>query len=143
MSFAKTIVVGNLGADPELRYTPEGTPVASFSVCANTRRKDRAGNRVEEQQWYKANVFGNSAEAVAKHLAKGDQVYVEGRLKPELWKGRDGETRLTLGLYSSDVQFIGTRNRRDESAGASTPDTSGQSVDGSVDGELVDDGIPF
>ena len=126
MSFAKTLVVGNLGGDPELRYMPEsGKPVASFSICANERRGS-GDNRTETQIWFKANVFGNSAEAVAKHLQKGDQVYVEGRLKPELWDGRDGEKRFTLNLNTSDVQFLGKRNRsaqpgEGETTAAETP----------------------
>ena len=119
MSFAKTIVVGNLGRDPELRYMPDGRPVASFSICANERRGS-ADNRTETQIWFKANVFGNSAEAVAKHLQKGDQVYVEGRLKPELWNGRDGEKRLTLNLNTSDVQFLGKRSRTSQTGEAET-----------------------
>ena len=132
MSFAKTIVVGNLGQDPELRYMPDGKPVASFSICANERRGS-GENRTESQIWFKANVFGNSAEAVAKHLQKGDQVYVEGRLKPELWDGRDGEKRLTLNLNTSDVQFLGKRNRTSQTGEAETPVPAGQS----------DDNIPF
>ena len=132
MSFAKTIVVGNLGQDPELRYLPDGKPVASFSVCANERRGS-GENRTESQIWFKANVFGNSAEAVAQHLQKGDQVYVEGRLKPELWNGRDGEKRLTLNLNTSDVQFLGKRSRASQTGEAETSAPADQS----------DDNIPF
>ncbi len=132
MSFAKTIVVGNLGQDPELRYMPDGRPVASFSVCANGRRGS-GENRIESQIWFKANVFGNSAEAVAKHLQKGDQVYVEGRLKPELWNGRDGEKRLTLNLNTSDVQFLGKRSRASQTGEAETTAPAAR----------PDDNIPF
>jgi single-strand DNA-binding protein len=107
MSFAKVTVVGNLGADPELRYMPNGNPVTSFSICANERRGS-GEDRTEKQLWFKANVFGNSAEAVATHLKKGDPVYLEGRINPELWKGRDGETRLTMNINTSDVQFLAT-----------------------------------
>ncbi len=128
MSFAKTIVVGNLGQDPELRYMPDGRPVASFSVCANERRGS-GENRTESQIWFKANVFGNSAEAVAKHLQKGDQVYVEGRLKPELWDGRDGEKHLTLNLNTSDVQFLGKRSRASQTNEPETTAPAGQKED--------------
>ena len=132
MSFAKTIVVGNLGGDPELRYMPDGRPVASFSICANERRGS-GENRTESQIWFKANVFGNSAEAVAKHLQKGDQVYVEGRLKPEFWDGRDGQKRLTLNLNTSDVQFLGKRSRTSQTGEAETTVPAGR----------PDDNIPF
>lgn len=136
MSFAKTVVVGNLGADPELRYMPDGKPVASFSICANERR-GTGENRTETQIWFKANVFGNSAEAVSQHLQKGDQVYVEGRIKPELWKGRDGETRLTLNLNTSDVQFLGKRSRAGQAAGGAETEAA------MGDGQVSDDDIPF
>ena len=138
MSFAKTIVVGNLGGDPELRYMPDGRPVASFSICANERRGS-GDNRTETQIWFKANVFGNSAEAVAKHLQKGDQVYVEGRLKPELWDGRDGEKRFTLNLNTSDVQFLGKRNRASQTGESDT--TSEAEATGAND--PAKDDIPF
>ncbi len=137
MSFSKVIVVGNLGKDPELRYMPDGRPVSSFSVCANERRKNGAGDPVESQSWFTANVYGNSAEAVSQHLQKGDQVYIEGRLKPELWKGRDGETRLTMNINTSDVQFLGKRRRNGGDAAAA------EAGEAKAGGELSDDDIPF
>jgi single-strand DNA-binding protein len=137
MSFSKVIVVGNLGKDPELRYMPDGRPVASFSVCANERRRNGAGEATETQTWFKANVYGNSAEAVSQHLQKGDQVYIEGRLKPELWKGRDGETRLTMNINTSDVQFLGKRRRNGDGPAA---EAAGEAKAG---GGLSDDEVPF
>ena len=137
MSFSKTIVVGNLGGDPELRYMPDGRPVASFSVCANERRRNGAGEATETQTWFKANVYGNSAEAVSKHLQKGDQVYIEGRLKAEMWDGRDGEKRLTLNINTSDVQFLGKRRRNGDGTAA---EAAGEAQAG---GELSDGEVPF
>lgn len=140
MSFTKTIVAGNLGQDPELRYLSNGTPVASFSICANERRGPKE-NRTEEQIWFKVNVFGNSAEAVSKHLQKGDQAYVEGRLKAEMWDGRDGEKHLTLNLNTSGegVKFLGKRNRASQTADAeATAQTTGD-----PNPDLSDDDIPF
>jgi|SRR5581483_1247733 len=136
MSFSKIIVVGNLGKDPELRYMPDGRPVASFSICANERRKNGSGDATETQNWFTANVYGNSAEAVSQHLQKGDQVYIEGRLKPELWKGRDGETRLTMNINTSDVQFLGKRRR--EGAAPGTADEAQ-----AAGGQLSDEDVPF
>ena len=138
MSFSKTIVVGNLGGDPELRYMPDGRPVASFSVCANERRRNGDGETVETQNWYTANVYGNSAEAVSQHLQKGDQVYIEGRLKAEMWDGRDGEKHLTLNINTSDVQFLG--KRRPNGSDAPAAEAAGESKTGS---ELSDDEVPF
>jgi single-strand DNA-binding protein len=137
MSFAKILVAGNLGRDPELRYLPDGRPVASFSICANKRRKNAAGERVEEQQWFQVSAFGNSAEACARHLTKGSQVFVEGTLQPELWTGRDGATRLTLNINSSDVQFMDSRRRDGDSAG----DEGAQPGEGET--AIEDDDIPF
>ena len=137
MSFSKTIVVGNLGGDPELRYMPDGRPVASFSVCANERRRNGAGEATETQTWFKANVYGKSAEAVSQHLQKGDQVYIEGRLKAEMWDGRDGEKRLTLNINTSDVQFLGKRRRNGDGTAA---EAAGEAKAG---GDLSDDEVPF
>lgn len=134
MSFAKTIVVGNLGKDPELKFLQNGNPVATFTICANERRGS-GENRTEKQQWFTANVYGNSAKAVAEHLQKGDQVYVEGRLDVQIWEGRDG-MRHTSYINTSDVQFLGKRKRENQSgeAPATTPEASSN---------LSDDDIPF
>ena len=137
MSFSKMIVVGNLGKDPELRYMPDGRPVASFSVCANERRRNGDGETVENQNWYTANVYGKSAEAVSQHLQKGDQVYIEGRLKAEMWDGRDGEKRLTLNINTSDVQFLGKRRRNGDGTAAEAP---GEAKAGD---EVSDNEVPF
>jgi len=141
MSFSKVIVVGNLGKDPELRYMPDGRPVASFSVCANERRRNGGGETVETQSWFTANVYGNSAEAVSQHLQKGDQVYIEGRLKPDLWKGRDGETRLTMNINTSDVQFLAGMKR--SRAGAAGSEAGATSEAAAGDGQVADDDVPF
>jgi len=139
MSFAKVTVVGNLGADPELRYMPSGKPVTSFSICANERRGS-GEDRTEKQIWFKANVFGNSAEAVAQHLKKGDPVYLEGRINPELWKGRDGETRLTMNINTSDVQFLAGMRRKSAGAAGSEADPS---TEGAASDATGSEDIPF
>ena len=90
--------------------------------------------------WFKANVFGNSAEAVATHLKKGDPVYLEGRINPELWKGRDGETRLTMNINTSDVQFLAGMKRSRAGAAGSETEASTEAAEG--DGQPKDD-IPF
>ena len=136
-SFSKTIVIGNLGADPELRYMPSGKPVASFSVCANEQYRKSSGEVVKSQTWFKANVYGNSAEAVSKHLRKGSPVYIEGRIRPELWDGRDGEKRFTLNLEAREIKFLGRKN---ESA-APTAVADETETTGEAGGS--DDDVPF
>ncbi|HYE15917.1 MAG TPA: single-stranded DNA-binding protein [Pyrinomonadaceae bacterium] len=106
MSFNKIVVVGNLGRDPELRYTPQGTAVCSFTMATNERRKDKAGEQQDVTTWFKVTVWGKQAETVSKYLSKGRSAYVEGRLHVEEWTDRDGKTRHTLEVNASDVQFL-------------------------------------
>src|SRR5215212_6490072 len=106
MSFNKIIVVGNLGRDPEMRYTPQGTPVCTFSIASNERRKTSAGEQQDITTWFRVTVWGKQAETVSKYLSKGRSVYVEGRLHIEEWQDRDGKQRYTLEVNASDVQFI-------------------------------------
>ena len=134
----KTMIIGNLGNDPQLRTMPSGKQVASFSVCANTRYRNRQGETVKEAVWYKANVYGNSAKIVAERLHKGSRVYVEGRIKPELWEGQDGEKRFTLNLEARDVQFLDAKNGAEGPAAASEE----TSVTGGGN-DLTDDDVPF
>jgi single-strand DNA-binding protein len=106
MSFNKIIVVGNLGRDPELRFTPQGTPVCTFSVASNERRKDRTGEQQDLTTWFRVTVWGKQAETVSKYLTRGRSVYVEGRLHVEEWTDKEGKPRHTLEVNASDVQFI-------------------------------------
>ncbi len=110
MSFNKIIVVGNLGRDPELRYTPQGTAVCSFTVATNERRKDRAGEQQDVTTWFRVTLWGKQAETASKYLSKGRSVYVEGRLHVEEWTDRDGKQRHTLEVNASDVQFLDSGN---------------------------------
>ena len=106
MSFNKVIVVGNLGRDPEMRFTPQGTPVCTFTVATNERRKDKAGETQDITTWFRVTVWGKQAETVSKYLSKGRQVYVEGRLHIEEWTDRDGKQRYTLEVNATDVRFL-------------------------------------
>ena len=106
MSFNKIIVVGNLGRDPEMRYTPQGTAVCSFTMATNERRKDKAGEQQDVTTWFRVTVWGKQAETASKYLTKGRQVYVEGRLHVEEWTDREGKPRQSLEVNASEVQFI-------------------------------------
>ncbi len=107
MSFNKIIVVGNLGRDPELRYTPQGTAVCDFSVATNEKKRDKAGEMQEVVTWFKVTLWGKQAEVASKYLTKGKPAYIEGRLRVEEWTDRDGKTRQTLEVNGTDLQFIG------------------------------------
>ncbi len=108
MSFNKIVVIGNLGRDPELRYTPQGTPVCSFTIASNERRKDKNGEVQDLTTWFRGTLFGQRAETFTQYLTKGKPVYIEGRLRLEEWIDRDGKTRSTLEINVTDFNFIGT-----------------------------------
>jgi single-strand DNA-binding protein len=107
MSFNRIILVGNLGRDPELRYTAQGTPVCSFSMATNERRKDKTGEMQDQTTWFRVTLWGRQAETASQYLTKGRPVYIEGRLRVEEWTDRDGKPRHTLEVHATDMQFIG------------------------------------
>lgn len=138
MSFNKIIIVGNLGRDPELRYTPQGTPVCNFSVATNERRRDRAGETQDITTWFRVTTWGRQAENASKYLSKGRPVYVEGRLRVEEWTDRDGRQRYTLEVHATDIQFLGAR--ADE---APAPVGEPAADDFTDEGAPNDEDIPF
>lgn len=111
MSFNKIILVGNLGRDPELRYTPQGLAVCSFSLATNERKRDKSGEMQNIATWFKVTLWGNQAETASKWLTKGKPVYIEGRLRTEEWTDRDGNTRLSLEVNATDMQFLSSGDR--------------------------------
>ncbi|MGB7925264.1 MAG: single-stranded DNA-binding protein [Pyrinomonadaceae bacterium] len=152
MSFNKIIVVGNLGRDPEMRYTPQGTPLCTFSLASNERRRNSAGEQQDVTTWFRVKVWGKQAEAVSRYLSKGRSVYVEGRLHVEDWTDRDGKPRYTLEVNASDVQFIdGARadnegipvRQFEQEAASQTPTRpAGGRIPPRV-AEMEEDSIPF
>jgi single-strand DNA-binding protein len=147
MSFNKIILVGNLGRDPELRYTPQGTPVCSFSLATNEKRKDRAtGENQDLTTWFRVTLWGRQAETASQYLTRGRPVYIEGRLRVEEWTDRDGKPRHTLEVHATDMQFIGG-GRGEEGGGGGAPArgaAAGQGGDSSPEPtDLSDDDIPF
>ena len=106
MTMNKIIVVGNLGRDPEMRYTPSGQAVTSFSVATNYRYTTAEGEQRDETEWFTVSVFGRQAEACNQYLSKGRKVYVDGRLKSRSYQGREGETRFVLDILAQDVRFL-------------------------------------
>lgn len=114
MSFNRIILVGNLGRDPELRYTPQGTPVCDFSLATNEKRKDKSGEVQDQTTWFKVTLWGRQAETASQYLSKGRPIYIEGRLRQEEWTDRDGKTRTTLEVHATDMQFIGGGKSEDK-----------------------------
>ena len=106
-SLSKVILVGNLGSDPEMRYTPSGKAVTSFRMATNRRYTTTAGESKEETDWFRVSVWGKQAEQCNQFLAKGRQVYVEGRLHARNWEGQDKQMRTSLEVTADRVLFLG------------------------------------
>ncbi|HYE58806.1 MAG TPA: single-stranded DNA-binding protein [Rhodothermales bacterium] len=106
----KVILVGNLGADPEVRYTPQGTAVANFNVATNESYKDRDGNLQEKTEWHRIVVWDRLAEIVEKYLKKGSQVYIEGSLQTRSYEDKDGVTKYVTEIKARELQILGSRD---------------------------------
>ncbi len=105
----KVILVGNLGADPELRYTPSGTAVCNFRIATNESYKDREGNQVDKTEWHNVVAWERLAEICGEYLKKGRQVYVEGALQTRQWEDQEGNTRYTTEVKAREMQMLGNR----------------------------------
>jgi single-strand DNA-binding protein len=141
MSFNKVILVGNLGRDPELRYTPQGTPVCSFSMATNERRKDKSGEMQDQTTWFRVTLWGRQAETASQYLTKGRPVYIEGRLRVEEWTDRDGKARHTLEVHGTDMQFIGGGRGEEPPMERAAAAAGGATATEQPD--MADDDIPF
>ncbi|MCB0339688.1 MAG: single-stranded DNA-binding protein [Bdellovibrionales bacterium] len=109
MGVNKVILIGNLGKDPELRHTPNQTAVCSFSLATGERRKDASGNWTEHTEWHNVITFGKTAENCSQFLAKGRQVFIEGRIQTRKWQDKEGKDRYTTEIIANTVQFLGNR----------------------------------
>ena len=117
----KVILIGNLGKDPELRYTPSGRPVATFNVAVNRPASGPDGERREETEWFQVVTFSKLAERCDQQLSKGQRVYVEGKLQTRTWSGPDGQPRRVLEVLASEVIFLGSRRSLAPEAPAAAP----------------------
>ena len=148
MALCKAMIIGNLGADPEMRYTPNGRPVTQFNVAVNQSQKNQqTGEWVEETDWFRVSVWGDRAERAAENLRKGNRVFVEGRFKTREFEGRDGQKRTSLEITADSVVNLEKRNREDGEGQFAAPVASGAPAGGSGprgggdDGDLDD--LPF
>ena len=106
-SVNKVILIGNLGGDPELKYTPSNRPVCNLNIATNEVFKDKSGQRQERTEWHRVTVWGEQAENCSKYLAKGRSVYVEGRLQTRSWDVTEGKKRYTTEVIADRVVFLG------------------------------------
>lgn len=126
--YQNLIIVGNLGRDPEMRYTPSGQAVTNFNVATNRKYTTSDGNKVEETTWFRVSTWGKTAEACNQYLKKGSKVLVEGRLNPDpdtggpkIWTRQDGTSAASFEVTANQVRFLSTRV---EDEGAYTADNS-------------------
>jgi single-strand DNA-binding protein len=159
----KVILIGNLGADPEVRFMPSGGSVANVSLATTRRWKDKqTGERKEATEWHRVVFFNRLAEIAGEYLKKGSQIYIEGRLQTRKWQGQDGQDRYTTEILAEEMHMLGSRSggtgqfSADNSqaghytnTGNTNPPSSSQQTSGGTnpapmpDYEDFDDDIPF
>jgi|TARA_R110000824_G_scaffold32908_1_gene106077 single-strand DNA-binding protein len=103
----RVILIGNLGRDAEINSTPNGTPVANFSVATSERWTDKAGDKQEKTEWHRIVLWGKVAEALGKYLVKGKQVYIEGSLQTRKWEDKSGSQRTTTEVRAVQIRLLG------------------------------------
>ncbi len=108
-SLNKVMLIGNLGKDPEIRYTPDGSPVATFSLATSENWTDKSGTRQERTEWHNIVAWSRLAELSKRYLAKGRQVYVEGRIRTREWNDKDGNKRRTTEVIATQMVLLGSR----------------------------------
>lgn len=121
----KVILIGRLGADPEVRYTSNGTPVASFRIATSESWTNKDGQREERTEWHRIVTWRKLAEICGEYLSKGKQVYIEGRLQTREWEDRDGVKRWTTEITAQNMQMLGSpddQTRTSEPSGPSVPE---------------------
>ena len=117
----KVILVGNLGRDPEIRYTKDGQAVANFTLATGESFTSREGKREERTEWHRIVVWGKTAENCAQYLAKGRTVYIEGRIQTREWEDKEGQKRKTTEVVAQTVQFLGGPRSAGTGAGGGAP----------------------
>lgn len=117
----KAILVGRLGADPEVRYTPDGAMVTNFRLATDEQWKDKSGERVQKTEWHRIVTFGKLAEICGKYLAKGKLVYVEGRIQTRAWDDKEGVKRYTTEIVAANMQMLDGKGQREAGAEPEPP----------------------
>jgi single-strand DNA-binding protein len=144
-SVNKVILIGNLGRDPELRYTKNGQAVANFSLATTDVYNSREGQREERTEWHRIVAWAKTAELCAQYLAKGRSVYIEGQLRTREWEDKDGNKRQTTEVHAQTVQFLGPRGQGGSGSGGGGGGgaRAGESSMGAPDAPPADEDIPF
>ncbi|MGD0275431.1 MAG: single-stranded DNA-binding protein [Syntrophales bacterium] len=135
----KAILIGRLGADPEVRYTPDGTMVTNFRLATDEQFKDKSGQKTQRTEWHRIVTFGKLAEICGNYLVKGKLVYVEGRIQTRSWDDRDGVKRFTTEIVANSMQMLDMKGQ-----GRSEQDASTDQVPPVGESAPLDEGdVPF
>lgn len=147
----KVILIGNLGVDPEVRYTASGTAVANLRLATSERWKDRQSGELQERtEWHRVVLYGRLGEIAGEYLRKGSQVFIEGRIQTRKWQGQDGQDRYTTEIVANEMQMLGSGRSEGGSSNFSTPSqpqtqpaSAPTSPSPAESGDEFDDDIPF
>jgi single-strand DNA-binding protein len=134
----KVILIGRLGADPEVRYTQDGAMVTNFRLATNEQWTDRSGEKMQRTEWHRIVTFGKLAEICGNYLSKGRLVYTEGRIQTRSWDDRDGNKRYTTEIIATNMQILEPKGQEVDQFGESSNKFS--SYEGS---EMTEDDVPF
>ncbi|MCF8057647.1 MAG: single-stranded DNA-binding protein [Bacteriovoracaceae bacterium] len=152
MSINKVMLIGRLGSDPELKYTPSGSAVCNFSLATSESWTDKSGQKQEKTEWHRVVVWGKLAELCNQYLAKGRQAFIEGSLQTRQWDDKSGQKRYTTEINAKNVQFLGgqagaTQGRNDQDQynqmAPQNESIMNQDFDISTDSNFTADDIPF
>jgi single-strand DNA-binding protein len=136
----KVMIIGNLGKDPEVRYTPGGQAVANFTIATNESWNDKAGQKQERTEWHRIVAWGKTAELCGEYLTKGRQVYIEGKIQTREWNNKEGVKQYTTEIVANQVLFLGEKPSSGRDRGDPGPTPPGEEQQPPARG---DDDIPF
>jgi len=144
----KAQIIGNLGADPELRYAQNGNAILNMRIAVNETWRDKSGEKKERVEWFTVVMWGKRAESLSKHLAKGQSVYIEGRLQTRQWEDKDGNKRWTTEIVANELLFLGGKGggggqRNERQSSRDDANSGGASGGDFPPDDFGDDDIPF
>lgn len=139
----KVILLGRLGQDPELKYTPSGAAVANFSLATNEVWKDKEGNKKERTEWHRIVLWHKTAELASEYLKKGSRLYVEGRLQTRSWDDKDGNKRYMTEVVGDTITFIDTRTEGGSGSQETSQSTAPESSEPTPPAMTDEDDLPF
>lgn len=134
----KVILVGRLGADPEVRYTPDGLMITNFNLATDEQRKDKSGEKIKTTEWHRIVTFGKLAEICGNYLAKGKMVYVEGRIRTSSWDDKEGVKHYKTEIIASDMRMLDSKGMAKERDNAEVPPPAASAF-----GPMPDEDVPF